>query len=69
MTERQPKALTARELEALRLKAQGRTNDSIATAMGISVGRVEALLTHTRSKLRASSTRDAITKARNSGIL
>jgi DNA-binding NarL/FixJ family response regulator len=55
--------LTGRELEVLRLAAQGLTNYNIAQSLYISVRTVEAHLTHIYSKLGVSSRTEAVVRA------
>jgi DNA-binding NarL/FixJ family response regulator len=55
--------LTDREMEVLRLAAQGLTNYNIAQSLYISVRTVEAHLTHIYSKLGVSSRTEAVVRA------
>jgi DNA-binding NarL/FixJ family response regulator len=55
--------LTDRELEVLRLAAQGLTNYDIAQRLYISVRTVEAHLTHVYNKLGVSSRTEAVVRA------
>jgi DNA-binding CsgD family transcriptional regulator len=61
--------LSDQEKKVLRMKDQGKTNDAVARELGISVGRIEAVLTHARSKLRAKTTPQAIQNAKKAGLL
>jgi NarL family two-component system response regulator LiaR len=60
-------ALTARELEVLRLVAQGLTNYQIANQLGLSVRTVEAHLTHIYTKLDVGSRTEAALLAQRRG--
>ncbi|MFF7991741.1 response regulator transcription factor [Kitasatospora xanthocidica] len=57
-------ALTARELEYLRLMASGHTRDSAARAMGITEGGANHHAHHVLIKLRAASMAQAVWKGR-----
>jgi LuxR family transcriptional regulator, maltose regulon positive regulatory protein len=56
--------LTAREVDVLRLVADGRTNREIAEALGISEATVKTHMTRVLSKLGASSRTRAVARAR-----
>jgi NarL family two-component system response regulator LiaR len=60
-------ALTPREMEVLRLVAQGLTNYQIARQLGLSVRTVEAHLTHIYAKLGVSSRTEAALLAQRRG--
>jgi non-specific serine/threonine protein kinase len=61
--------LTARELEVLRLVAEGRTNREIAAALTISERTVNSHLVHIFDKLDVTSRTAATTAARRLGLL
>jgi len=65
--EEQVRPLTDRELEVLRLAAQGLTNYDIAQQLYISVRTVEAHLTHVYNKLGVSSRTEAVVHAMQRG--
>ncbi len=56
----QPEALSAREIEVLRLVARGYTNKAVATQLGISDRTVQGHLANVFSKLHAQSRTDAV---------
>ncbi len=56
----QPEALSAREIEVLRLVARGHTNKAVATQLGISDRTVQGHLANVFSKLHAQSRTDAV---------
>lgn len=62
-------ALTARELEVLRLLADGRTNPEIAGALYISLGTVRAHVSRILDKLDAHTRTEAAANARRFGLL
>jgi DNA-binding NarL/FixJ family response regulator len=64
-----PQPLTARELEVLRLMAQGRTNRKIAKELLISMGSVKAYVQRIIAKLEVSDRTQAAVKATELGIL
>jgi DNA-binding NarL/FixJ family response regulator len=61
--------LTAREVEVLRLIAQGKTNQGIALDLGIVEGTVKAHVTSILSKLDARDRTHAVTEALRRGVL
>ena len=61
--------LTAREMDVLRLLAQGLTNYEIARRLSLSVRTVEAHLTHIYTKLNVSSRTEAALVAQRKGWL
>ncbi|WP_018998305.1 helix-turn-helix transcriptional regulator [Hirschia maritima] len=61
--------LTARQIEVLQSKADGNTDRSTADQLGISVKAVEAHLTNIRKQFSARSTSQAITMAREKGLI
>ena len=61
------KDLTPREMEVLRLLAQGLTNYQIARQLGLSVRTVEAHLTHIYTKLNVGSRTEAALLAQRKG--
>jgi DNA-binding NarL/FixJ family response regulator len=66
-TERGP--LTAKELEVLRLLAQGHSNKQIARALFVSDATVKTHLQHIYAKLDAQGRHGALTKAAELGLL
>lgn len=66
---RQVEPLTGRELEILRLAAQGMTNKAIARALSISARTVQAHLANTYGKLGVGSRTEAVTEALKRGWL
>lgn len=62
-------ALTARELEVLRLVSLSRTTDEIANELGISAHTVRNHVRHFRRKLDASTKLEAVLTALRQGIL
>jgi DNA-binding NarL/FixJ family response regulator len=64
-----PHPLTNRELEVLRLLAQGRTNRAIAKELLVSVGTVKAYVQRIIAKLEVSDRTQAAVKATELGIL
>lgn len=67
LAEEQVRSLTGRELEVLRLAAQGLTNYDIAQRLYISVRTVEAHLTHAYNKLGVGSRTEAVVYAMRQG--
>lgn len=67
LTGEEPRPLTDRELEVLRLAAEGLTNYDIAQRLYISVRTVEAHLTHIYNKLGVSSRTEAVVHAMRRG--
>jgi DNA-binding NarL/FixJ family response regulator len=61
--------LTDRELEVLKLLAQGRTNREIARELLVSVGTVKAYVQRIIAKLEVSDRTQAAVKATELGIL
>ena len=64
-----PQLMTDRELEVLRLLAQGRTNREIARELLVSVGTVKAYVQRIIAKLEVSDRTQAAVKAIELGIL
>ncbi len=62
-------ALTARELEILRLTAEGRSAPDIAEALGLSTATVKTHLQHTYAKLGVSERAAAVATAMRRGLL
>ncbi|NJN16248.1 MAG: hypothetical protein HC822_08215 [Oscillochloris sp.] len=62
-------ALSERELEVLRLVAEGASNQTIAATLCISIGTVKSHLNHILSKLDARSRTEAVARARTHKIL
>ena len=60
-------ALTAREMEVLRVVSQGRSNHQVARELGLSVRTVEAHLTHIYNKLGVGSRTEAALLAQREG--
>jgi LuxR family maltose regulon positive regulatory protein len=61
--------LSARELEVLRLLAEGRSNQAIAEVLFISVGTVKSHTNHILGKLNANNRTEAVAHARALGLL
>jgi LuxR family maltose regulon positive regulatory protein len=61
--------LTSRELEVLRLMADGLSNSAIAQQLVVSVGTVKSHLKHIYSKLGVESRTQAVAQARNLSLL
>jgi DNA-binding CsgD family transcriptional regulator/signal transduction histidine kinase len=67
---RGPRApIARREHDVLRLVAQGETNGQIATAMNLSLNTVKAYLRNAMQKLDARNRVEAISRAREAGLL
>jgi LuxR family transcriptional regulator, maltose regulon positive regulatory protein len=64
-----PDALTARELEILRLVAAGASNQAIADQLVISLGTVKGHLNHILSKLEVQNRTAAVARARKLGLV
>lgn len=62
-------SLTERELEVLRLIAQGATNQEIAERLVITVGTVKSHINHVLGKLDAHNRTEAVARARGLGLL
>jgi DNA-binding CsgD family transcriptional regulator len=62
-------SLTDRELQILRLKAEGKADRHIAAMLRITHTRVAALQRQVWKKLGTTNTNEAIQKAREAGIL
>jgi two-component system NarL family response regulator len=70
MNERPPaRSLSSRELEVLRLVAQGESNQAIAAALGLSEGTVKTHVAHILTKLSVDDRTAAVTAALQRGIL
>jgi DNA-binding NarL/FixJ family response regulator len=65
----QVEALSERELDVLRLAAQGLTNKAIAAELGLSDRTVQGHLASTYGKLAVQSRTEAVTKALKLGRL
>jgi DNA-binding CsgD family transcriptional regulator len=61
--------LTPRELEVLRLLADGLTNRQVAAALFVSPRTVDNHVSHLLAKLDAHTSREAVARARRLGIL
>jgi NarL family two-component system response regulator LiaR len=61
--------LTAREVEVLRLAAEGMSNKDIAFELGIGVRTVKGHLLHIFTKMRVGSRTEAVVKALQGGII
>lgn len=64
-----PEALSARELEVLRLLAEGKSNQEIADTLIVGVATIKTHLHRAHTKLGAASRLDAVTRARGLGLL
>jgi DNA-binding NarL/FixJ family response regulator len=64
-----PNNLSVRELEVMKLVAQGMTNDEITSSLGISLNTVKRHLMEIFSKLGAGSRAEALVVSLRSGIL
>lgn len=69
MRERTRRALSERELDVLRLVAEGRSNREIARALFVSEATVKTHLNHAFSKLGVTSRTGAVAHARRTGLL
>ena len=67
--ERPVEALTAREIEVLRLVARGRSNSQIATELFVTVGTVKSHLHTISGKLGAANRVEAVARGRELGLL
>ncbi|MGY1634540.1 response regulator transcription factor [Geodermatophilus sp. SYSU D01186] len=61
--------LSAREIDALRLLAAGRSTAQIAVAMSISTNTVRARIHHLRAKLDVTNRQQVVPRARDLGLL
>ena len=61
--------LSVRELQALRLLAEGRSTAQIAAAMSISTNTARARIHHLRAKLGAGDRQQLLPRARALGLL
>ncbi len=61
--------LSERELEVLRLMAQGATNGEIAEQLVITVGTVKSHINHILGKLDSHNRTEAVARARGLGLL
>jgi LuxR family transcriptional regulator, maltose regulon positive regulatory protein len=61
--------LSARELEVLGLLADGRSNQAIAEELVITLDTVKRHVTHILDKLGAANRTQAVTRARELGLL
>jgi LuxR family transcriptional regulator, maltose regulon positive regulatory protein len=62
-------ALSARELEVLQLLAAGKSNQAIAEELVITLDTVKRHVTHILDKLGAANRTQAVTRARELGLL
>ena len=62
-------ALTAREVEVLRLLVDGASNQRIADKLTVSVGTVKAHISHILGKIGAHNRTEAVARARKLGLL
>jgi LuxR family transcriptional regulator, maltose regulon positive regulatory protein len=68
-TESPLEPLSQRELEVLQLLATGRSNREIATELYVATGTIKAHLNNIFRKLEARSRLEAVTRARDLGLL
>ncbi|RST85881.1 helix-turn-helix transcriptional regulator [Aquibium carbonis] len=61
--------MSTRELQCLRLTAQGKTSDEIAAALGLSIHTANQYLTATTQKLNAVNRMHAVAKALRLGLI
>ncbi|MGY1780860.1 response regulator transcription factor [Geodermatophilus sp. SYSU D01036] len=61
--------LSARELDALRLLAAGRSTAQIAAALSLSPNTVRARIHHLRAKLDVTDRQQVVPRARDLGLL
>lgn len=64
-----PRPMSGRELECLRLTANGLTSEEIATALGLSVHTANQYLTNSTQKLNAVNRIHAVAKALRGGMI
>jgi DNA-binding NarL/FixJ family response regulator len=69
VSEQSPGSLSDREIEVMKLVAQGMTNDEITSSLGISLNTVKRHLMKIFSKLGAGSRAEALVVSLRSGIL
>jgi DNA-binding CsgD family transcriptional regulator len=62
-------AMSARELQCLRLTAEGKTSDEIAAALGLSIHTANQYMTMTAQKLNAVNRMHAVAKALRLGLI
>lgn len=62
-------AMSTRELQCLRLTAEGKTSDEIAAALGLSIHTANQYLTTTAQKLNAVNRMHAVAKALRLGLI
>ncbi|MDO8689149.1 MAG: response regulator transcription factor, partial [Dehalococcoidia bacterium] len=62
-------ALTAREVEVLRLLSGGASNQRIANELTVSVGTVKAHISHILGKIGARNRTEAVARARRLGLI
>ncbi len=65
----QPEGLTARELEVLRLVAQGASNQAVADALVVTTGTVKTHISRIMGKLGAANRTEAVAQARKLGLV
>ena len=66
---RGPALLSPRELDVLRLMAEGRTNQEIADALVVSLNTVKTHVKNIHSRLEATNRTQAVARARELGLL
>lgn len=64
-----PEPLTARELDVLRLLADGKTNQRIARALVLTIDTVKKHVSHVLGKLGAANRTEAVSRARELDLL
>jgi LuxR family maltose regulon positive regulatory protein len=61
--------LTGRELEVLQMLAAGRSNQAIASELVVTLGTVKKHVSHVLGKLGATNRTEAVTRARDLGLI
>jgi LuxR family maltose regulon positive regulatory protein len=61
--------LTGREVEVLQMLAAGRSNQAIASELVVTLGTVKKHVSHVLGKLGATNRTEAVTRARDLGLI